>query len=125
MWIFTRLSGLSILTLALIGIVGAFYYGARTQIDLVTLFRWTFFPNHYHIEAAKDTIADFDRWTTDLWQIMQLMIIFFGVTHGMNGLRVVIEDYLGPSISRLLVRGLIFALWLFMLIVAYYVATKL
>ena len=45
MWIFTRISGLALILLAILGVVGAFIMGARTQIDLPTLMRWTFFPN--------------------------------------------------------------------------------
>lgn len=124
MWLFTRLSGLALLGLALFGIAMAFYYGARNQVDMITAFRWMFFPNHYHIEAAAETIVDIDRWTTDLWQIMQLLILFFGVTHGINGLRVVGEDYVGGPLKRLFWRFFIFMAWIFVLIVAVYVAIK-
>ena len=124
MWLFTRLSGLALIGVALFGIGMAFYYGARNQVDMITAFRWMFFPNHYHIEAAADTILDFDKWTTDLWQIMQLLILFFGVTHGINGLRVVGEDYIGGPLKRLFWRGFIFLTWIFVLIVAVYVAIK-
>jgi succinate dehydrogenase hydrophobic anchor subunit len=124
MWLFTRLSGLALIGAALFGIGMAFFYGARNQVDMITVFRWTFFPNHYHIEAAKDAIVDFEKWTTDLWQIMQLLILFFGVTHGINGLRVVCEDYIGGPLKRLFWRGFIFLIWTFILIVAVYVAIK-
>lgn len=124
MWLFTRLSGLALIGVALFGLTMAFIYGARNQVDMITAFRWMFFPNHYHIEAASETIVNIDRWTTDFWQIMQLLILFFGVTHGINGLRVVAEDYIGGPLKRLFWRGLIFLAWLFLLIVAFYVAVK-
>ena len=124
MWLFTRLSGLALISAALFGFAMAFYYGARNQVDMITAFRWMFFPNHYHIEASSETIVDFDRWTTDLWQIMQLLILFFGVTHGINGLRVVGEDYIGGPLKRLFWRSFIFMAWIFVLIVAVYVAIK-
>ena len=50
-----------------------------------------------------------------------MLVVFFGVTHGVNGLRVVIEDYMGRSWWRVFLRGLLFLFWLFMLIVAAYV----
>jgi succinate dehydrogenase hydrophobic anchor subunit len=124
MWLFTRLSGLTLIGLAFFGIGMAFYYGARNQINMITAFRWMFFPNHFHIEASADTIVDMDKWTTDLWQIMQLLLLFFGVTHGINGLRVVVEDYMGGPLKRFFWRSLIFVTWLFLLIVAVYVAIK-
>lgn len=120
MWIFTRLSGLGMILLGLIGTAGAFIMGARTQMDLATLMRWTFFPNPNHV--INSDIPDVALgWATAFWQVMQMLIVILGVTHGFNGLRVVIEDYAGQSMWRPFIRGLIFLLWLFMLIIAVYV----
>ena len=120
MWIFTRLSGLGMILLGLIGAIGALLMGARTQMDLATLMRWTFFPNPNHV--VNSDIPDVSLgWATAFWQIMQILIVSLGITHGFNGLRVVIEDYTGQSIWRPILRGLIFLAWLFMLIIAIYV----
>lgn len=120
MWIFTRISGLALILLAIMGIIGAFLMNARTQVDLPTLMRWTFFPNPNHVVNSE--IPDVAiGWATAYWQIMQMMIAFFGVTHGINGLRVVIEDYLNSSWVKVILRGLMFLFWIFILIVAVYV----
>jgi succinate dehydrogenase / fumarate reductase membrane anchor subunit len=120
MWFFTRISGLTLLLLAAAGMAAAFWMGARTQVDVATLVRWTFFPNPNHV--VNSDIPDVTLgWATAYWQIMQMLIVFFGVTHGMNGLRVIVEDYLGLSWGRPFLRGLIFLLWLFILIMAIYV----
>ena len=120
MWIFTRLSGIGMIVLAALGMAGAFIMGARTQMDLATLMRWTFFPNPNHV--VNSNIPDVAvGWATAFWQIMQMLIVFFGITHGFNGLRVVVEDYTGQSVWRPLLRGSIFMLWMFMMIVAVYV----
>lgn len=119
MWIFTRISGLALIILGLIGIAGAFLLGARTQMALDALTRWTFFPNPNHVVSTD--IVNLEAWANGFWQVMQILIITFGVTHGFNGLRVVMEDFIGPSFLRPLMRGLIFLLWLFMMIVAVYV----
>ena len=120
MWIFTRISGIAMITLAAIGVVGALLMGARTQMDLPTLVRWTFFPNPNHV--VNSNIPDVAvGWATAFWQIMQMLIIFFAVTHAFNGLRVVLEDFLGPSFLKPMLRGLILALWMFALITAIYV----
>lgn len=120
MWIFTRLSGLGMILLGLIGALGALLMGARTQMDLATLMRWTFFPNPNHV--VNSDIPDVTLgWATAFWQIMQMLIVSLGITHGFNGLRVVVEDYTGQSIWRPLLRGVIFLAWLFMLIIAIYV----
>lgn len=120
MWIFTRISALALFLLAFIGIASAFYLGARTQTDVGTVLRWTFFPNPNHV--VNSDIPDVTLgWANAFWQIMQMLIVFFAVTHGMNGLRVVVEDYLDRTWIRPIWRGLIFFLWLFILIVAIYV----
>ena len=120
MWIFTRISGIMVILLAVVGMVGAFWLGARLQMDVATLFRWTFFPNPNHV--VNSDIPDVTLgWANAYWQIMQMMIVFFGLSHGMNGLRVILEDYLKASWWRTIWRGLIFFLWLFMLVVAIYV----
>jgi succinate dehydrogenase / fumarate reductase membrane anchor subunit len=120
MWMFTRISGLAMCLLALVGIIGAFLMGARTQIDMGALLRWTFFPNPFHVvntEIPDVTLG----WATAYWQIMEMMLVFFGVTHGVNGLRMVIEDYLESPRTRTLVRSLLFLFWLFLMIVCVYV----
>jgi succinate dehydrogenase / fumarate reductase, membrane anchor subunit len=118
MWFFTRISGLAMYLLALTGVVGALIMGARTQIDLPTLMRWSFFPNRYHVEAY---LGDATAWVTAWWQAMQILLIFFACTHGFNGLRMVIEDYIGRTYWRPLLRSLVFLLWLAMLVVAIFV----
>jgi succinate dehydrogenase / fumarate reductase membrane anchor subunit len=120
MWIFTRISGLILYLLGIFGLIMAFIMGAREQVDIGALARWTFFPNPNHV--VNTNIPDVTLgWANAWWQVMQMLIIFFGVTHGMNGVRVVIEDYIGSSWARVLLRGVIFLLWLFLLIVGVYV----
>ena len=120
MWVFTRFSGTVLVILAVIGMSSAFILGARTQMDLPTLLRWTFFPNPNHV--VNSNIPDVTLgWANAFWQIMQILIVFFGITHGVNGLRMVAEDFTGRTLSRPLVRGAIFILWIFLLMVAVYV----
>jgi succinate dehydrogenase hydrophobic anchor subunit len=120
MWIFTRISGLAMILLAVTGITAAFIMGARTQMDLPTLMRWAFFPNPNHVINSE--IPDITLgWANAFWQIMQILIIFFAGTHAYNGLRVVLEDFMGQTIWRPLLRGAIFLLWIFSLILAIYV----
>ncbi len=120
MWVFTRLSGLGLYLLAFIGLATAFVMGARNQVNIDALARWTFFPNPNHV--VNTNIPDVTLgWANAWWQVMQMLILVFGVTHGMNGLRVVIEDYTGSSWARVLMRGLILLLWLFLLIIGVYV----
>ena len=119
MWIFTRISGLAFFLLAITGMLSALYMGARLQMNVGTLMRWTFFPNPNHV--LDSDIPNIDSWANGLWQIFQISILFFGGTHGLNGLRVVLEDYLHHPGLQLLVRFIIFILWIFMLMLSIYV----
>jgi succinate dehydrogenase hydrophobic anchor subunit len=120
MWLFMRISGLALILLGLLGVVGAAVMGARNQVDLPTLMRWAFFPNPNHVINSE--IPDVDIWATAYWQVMQILVVFFGVTHGINGLRNIIEDYVENSFFQILLRGLIFLIWLAIMIVAVYLA---
>jgi succinate dehydrogenase hydrophobic anchor subunit len=120
MWIFTRISGLVIILLALIGLGAAMYMGARLKMDLGTVMRWTFFPNPSHV--VNSNVPDVTLgWANAFWQIMQFLVVFFAFTHAANGLRMIAEDYLGQNIGRPILRGFFFLLWIGMLFLAAYV----
>lgn len=120
MWIFTRISGLVMYLLAFVGLAMAFWMGARQQVDIGALARWTFFPNPNHV--TNTNIPDVTLgWSNAWWQVMEMLIFLFAVTHGMNGVRVIYEDYIGNTWGRALGRGIIFLLWIFLLIVGIYV----
>ena len=119
MWVFTRLSGLSLILLAVLSISAGLLMGARTQMDLGTLMRWAFFPNPNHVLDSE--IPDIFLWSNGIWQVSQILVIMFASTHGFNGLRVVIEDYTQPGFWQGLIRFLIFLLWVISVLVGIYV----
>jgi len=119
MWVFTRLSGLSLILLVVIGISAGLLMGARSQMDLGTLMRWGFFPNSNHILDSE--IPDLFFWANGFWQIIQILAVFLASTHGFNGLRVVVEDYTSPGFWQVSLRFLILLLWIFSFLVGIYV----
>ena len=119
MWLFMRLSALSLYLVGLTGLVAAFVMGVRTQTDISTIVRWTFFPNPSHVVSSE--IIYLDGFINSFWQVMEILAVFFGVTHGINGLRIVVEDFIGSSWWRPIWRGITFLLWIFMLLIAIYV----
>ena len=119
MWVFTRLSGLTLILLVVIGISAGLLLGARTQMDLGTLMRWAFFQNPNHVLDSE--IPDIYPWANGFWQISQILMIFFAATHGFNGLRVVIEDYTSPGFWQAIIRFAIFLLWIFSSLVGIFV----
>lgn len=126
MWIFIRISGLALFLLGFIGILGAFLMQARLYfqnggyVDIGALARWTFFPISTHVSAYAPDLA---AWSNIWWEVTQIMILFFAVTHGMNGVRQVIEDYVGGSWLRTILRGLIFITWMFFMIIGWTLIT--
>lgn len=119
MWIFMRISGLSFFLLALLGIIIALIQGAREYMNLGTLMRWTFFPNPFHVQAE---VPDVDvGWRSGFWSAIEISILFFAGTHALNGLRYVLEDYLTQPVMQMLLRILIFILWIFLLIIGIFV----
>ena len=119
MWIFTRISGLSLILLAVLGIGLGLIMGARTQMDMGTLMRWSFFPNSNHVLDSE--IPDLYLWANGFWQIIQILVVFFAATHGFNGLRSVVEDYSKPGFWQASLRFLVFSLWIFSSLVGIYV----
>ncbi len=117
MWLFMRLSGLAMYVFALTGLIIALFMGARTQMDMGTLLRWTFFPIGTHVTSSD--ILVLEQWINPFWSIIQYLVIAFATLHGTNGLRVVLEDYMDKGWSVYLLRGLLFVVWLFMLLVAF------
>jgi len=120
MFLFTRISGLSILALALAGMATAFIMGARTQMDVGALMRWTFFANPNHV-ISTDIPDVVPNWSNGFWQVMEMLVIFFAGTHGINGLRMVIEDYIAHPLWLTFFRALLFLIWIAGLIIAVYV----
>lgn len=116
MWLFMRLSAMALYLIIFIGLGVALAIGARTQTDISTIVRWAFFPNSFHVATSE--IVNIDALQNNFWQIMQMLAVFFGITHGINGLRIVVEDFMGSGWWRQVWRGFIFILWIFLLLVS-------
>ncbi len=101
MWVFVRLTALAMYLCAFIGLVGALIMGARTQMNLADVIRWTFMPNPNHI--LNTNVPDLTPWSTTFWKVMGSIFVVFATTHGLHGLLSVIEDYLTrPGLRRAL-----------------------
>ena len=119
MWLFTRLSALAMYLLALTGLAGALVMGARTQMNLADLIRWTFMPNSTHI--LNTDVPDLAPWSTNFWRIIGSTFVFFAASHGLHGLLSVIEDYLTRPWLRKTLRILVLLLTLTMIAIGIYV----
>jgi succinate dehydrogenase / fumarate reductase membrane anchor subunit len=120
MWWFTRLSGLALILFAAASMGAGFVLGGRTQLDMPAMFRWIFFPNPNHV--INSDIPDVGQgWSNTFWQVYSTVMIFLASVHGINGLRMVIEDYITRPLLVKMLRGVLFVLWLGGMVVAIFV----
>jgi succinate dehydrogenase hydrophobic anchor subunit len=119
MWIFTRVSALAMYLCALIGIVGALIMGARTEMNMADMIRWTFMPSPTHV--TNTNVPDLAPWSTLFWKITGSIFIFFATSHGLHGLLSVVEDYIARPWIRRTLRIIVVLLTLAMIAVAIYV----
>ena len=91
LWLFTRLSGLALIIFAAISMAAAFLLGGRSLLDLPAMVRWMFFPNPNHV--VNSNIPDVTLgWSNAFWQVFSIIMILLAGAHGVNGVRMVIED---------------------------------
>jgi succinate dehydrogenase hydrophobic anchor subunit len=112
LWIYTRLSALAMYLCAFIGLVGALIMGARTDMNLADVIRWTFMPNPNHV--LNTNIPDLAPWSTVFWKVMGSIFVVFATSHGLHGLLSVLEDYLSRRRLRAALRIIILLLTLLM-----------
>jgi succinate dehydrogenase / fumarate reductase membrane anchor subunit len=102
-WFFMRISGIILLFISLFHI----YY------------------MHFVVDVASITwqvIAD--RWTGSsgmLWRTFDLSLLLFSFTHGTNGVRYVIEDYISNNGMRVAAKTGLFLLYAVLLAMGIYV----
>ena len=120
LWMFTRLSGLALLLFGAVSMGAAFMLGGRSLLDLPSFLRWMFFPNPNHIVNSE--IPDVSvGWSNAFWQVYSTVMIFLAAGHGLNGVRMVLEDYVTRPLLVTVLRAGLFLFWLASLIIAVYV----
>jgi succinate dehydrogenase hydrophobic anchor subunit len=117
MWLFVRYSALVMYVCALTGLVGALIMGARNQVNLADLLRWSFMPdsNHVLMNTTLNNIANTDAWTSLFWKFMGSAFVAFATAHGLHGVLCVVEDYLKNRLVRRTLRIVFLVLTLVMI----------
>ena len=102
-WFFMRVSGVALLGLAVFHLLWMHFAIGVDNIDF-------------------QTVAG--RWANPLWRIYDLALLVFALTHGVNGLRTVLEDYVASPRRLLAVKGVVYTLaFLLMSMGAYIIFT--
>jgi succinate dehydrogenase hydrophobic anchor subunit len=104
MWLITRLTALAMYALLLTAVIGALIMGARTQMNLADVIRWSFMPNVHHVQSTD--VPDLAPWESPFWLIVGSAFVFIAVSHGVHGLVVIADDYIVSSRGRNTVRVL-------------------
>jgi succinate dehydrogenase / fumarate reductase, membrane anchor subunit len=95
-WLFMRVSGVLLVVLVLV------------HFAIMHIFTPTEQVNFAFVEA---------RFSNPFWRIYDLVMLFLGVFHGMNGMRVVADDYVHSRGWRLVVTILIYTITFIFLII--------
>ncbi len=86
-WLFMRLSGVVLLGLAVFHLMWMHFAIGVDNIDF-------------------QKVAE--RWANPLWRIYDLALLVFALSHGVNGLRTVLEDYVRTPRRLLAVKGTVY-----------------
>ncbi|MCX7669245.1 MAG: hypothetical protein N2439_04155 [Anaerolineae bacterium] len=118
MWFFTRVSGLLMLLLGAYSIIYANLIGGRGLMDAGAQTRWAFFPISFHVSSSKVELTP--NFQNAFWQFYSLLLFIFAATHGANGIRVILMDYVRRPVLLAWLNALLFILWLSVLGAAIY-----
>ena len=104
MWIFTRLSALAMYAIFLVGLVGAFWMGARYQMNFADVMRWAFVTSYTHVQSTS--VPELEPWAFWFWRLVASGMVLVATAHGVHGLVVIADDYIVSEGGRKVVRFL-------------------
>ena len=115
-WFITRVTGILLLLMAAFDLVYANLVGGPSNLYAAAQMRWAFFPIQFHVQSTSVEVTP--SFANPFWQVFSFVLIAFAATHGVNGLRVVLEDYIRRPLLMAWIRAILLALWLCILLAA-------
>jgi succinate dehydrogenase membrane anchor subunit len=115
-WFFTRVTGVLLLLMAAFSLVYANLVGGPSNLYAAAQMRWAFFPISFHVQSTSVEVAP--NFANPFWQAYSFLLITFAATHALNGLRVVLEDYIRHPVLMAWIRAALVGLWLCVLLAA-------
>ena len=119
MWYITRLTALAMYALLLTAAIGALVMGARTQMNIADVIRWSFMPNPSHVQSTN--VPDLVPWASMFWQLVASAFLMIAVGHGVHGLVVIADDYIVSPRGRSTVRFISILMLLAMITMGLYI----
>lgn len=99
-WLFMRVSGLLLLVIAVFHL---FYMHFVIGVDNI------------------DFMVVAERWTNPLWKVFDFFLLLFALTHGMNGLRYIVDDYVHRPGWVVGIKSLLFLVYVALLGIGAYI----
>ncbi len=98
------------------------------RISAVMMFLMVAFHLFYmHLILGVDAI-DFEviaqRWESPLWRLYDLLMLTFAWLHCLNGVRIVLDDYIRHQGLRVLVKSGLYLFGFVLIVLGLYVATS-
>ena len=115
-WFFTRVTGILFLLMGAFNLIYANLAGGRGHLDVGAQMRWAFFPISFHVSSTTVEVAP--NFANPFWQVYSFLLVAFAATHGFNGLRVILDDYVDQPLLMAWLRALLVGAWLFVLLAA-------
>jgi succinate dehydrogenase / fumarate reductase, membrane anchor subunit len=115
-WFFTRVTGILLLLMAAFSLVYANLVGGPSNLYAAAQMRWAFFPIPFHVQSTSVEVTP--SFANPFWQVYSFLVITFAATHALNGLRVVLEDYIRRPLLMAWIRAALVGLWLCVLLAA-------
>ncbi len=99
-WLFMRVSGIVLLVMALFHLL-LMHYGITVK------------------ELSFDIVAE--RWNGPFWRLYDLVLLLLAMIHGVNGVRIVIDDYVQSKGWRLFTKTVLIATFTVLMIMGVWV----
>jgi succinate dehydrogenase / fumarate reductase membrane anchor subunit len=114
MWFFTRVSGILLLMMGAFNIVYANLVGGYGAMDAAAQMRWAFFPISFHVQSTSVEV-------TPYFLNPFFLVIAFAATHGLNGVRVILQDYIRHPLLMAWIKALLVVLWVISMLAAIFI----
>ena len=121
MWFFTRVTGALFLLLVAFNLVYANLAGGRGHLDAGAQMRWAFFPISFHVSSTSVEVTP--NFSNPFWQLYTFLVVSFGATHGLNGLRVILQDYVRHPLLLAWLKAILAGIWILVLVAAVFLIT--
>jgi succinate dehydrogenase / fumarate reductase membrane anchor subunit len=119
MWFFTRVSGILLLMMGAFNIVYANLVGGYGAMDAAAQMRWAFFPISFHVQSTSVEVTPY--FLNPFWQAYCFLVIAFAATHGLNGVRVILQDYIRRPLLMAWIKALLVVLWVVSMLAAIFI----